>query len=236
MAGTRQQAIIEISGVTCEPDALAESDLAASTNSRIYELVKERILSNQFRPGTKLTHQELAELFAVSRTPIREALERLYQEGFVVHYPNRGFYVAEIDEEEARELFDTREALEIHALRRSLETGVKFDLVRLKRINKTYGNAVQVGQTKERMLLDRDFHLTLASHSGNDHLVRNLAAIFERIILKLRVDGYLTHRGVEAHEEHLRLLDAASGKRFIDMEDLLSAHIRAGHDRLLEQL
>ena len=236
MASTRQQTLIEIPGAVGGRASIAASGTTASTNSRIYDLVKERILSNQFRPGTKLNHQDLAELFQVSRTPIREALERLYQEGFVVHYHNRGFYVAEIDGEEARELFDTREALEIHALRRSLERGVKFQISSLKKINKSYSTAVQVGQTKERMLLDRDFHLALASHCGNNHLVRSLEAIFERIILKLRVDGYLTHRGIEAHNEHLELLDAASEKNSRKMEKILSAHIQAGYDRLLEQL
>lgn len=207
-----------------------------SVNTHIYDQIKAHILSNHFRPGNKLVHQDLAEMFKVSRTPIREALERLYQECFVVHYPRRGFYVAEIDAEEARQLFGVREALEMYAFRLSVENGVKFDLAKLKRINKNYQNAVEESHTKNRMVLDREFHIELAAHCDNACLIKDLERIFERIIMKLRGDSYLIFRGIEAHKEHLELLRVTSRKEYGKAEQLLSAHIRAGLARLLEQL
>jgi DNA-binding GntR family transcriptional regulator len=76
-----------------------------------YEAIKRDILGNRLRPGTKLTHRMLAENLGVSRTPVRESLERLYQEGYVTRILNRGYFVAEINEQEVRVLYQTREAL-----------------------------------------------------------------------------------------------------------------------------
>src|SRR5690606_11154613 len=71
--------------------------------SETYEKIKELILANQLRPGIKLGHHELAERFKVSRTPVREALERLNQEGYVRHHVGRGYFVAEIGLPQTRE-------------------------------------------------------------------------------------------------------------------------------------
>ena len=206
-----------------------------SVNTRIYELVKERILANRFSAGYKLNHQELAELFNVSRTPIREALERLYQEGFVAHYPNRGFFVAQIDENEARELFEVREGLESHALRVCFERDQKYDLRRTRQINKEYRVALKSDHSRHRMSLDRDFHLSLAAHTGNDYLLRSLESIFDRIMLKFRVETYPGHSS-RAHHEHEEILQAISKGDAKKAESLLSVHIRKGFDRLRDQL
>ena len=89
----------------------------ATLDDTVYGSIKQMILTNQFRPGYKLTHQHIADLLNVSRTPVRQALERLYQESYVIRIPARGFFVAEIDSHEARDLYDVRMALETFALR-----------------------------------------------------------------------------------------------------------------------
>src|SRR5437868_2942248 len=105
----------------------------------VYQSIKESILGNRLRPGNKLTHQGLAESLGVSRTPVRESLERLYQEGYVTHIPNRGFFVAEIDAQEVRQLYQTREALETYGLMLVFRTGMQSAAMkRLKAINASY--------------------------------------------------------------------------------------------------
>src|SRR3970282_2141339 len=102
------------------------------------------ILANQFRPGHKLTHQHLADLLTVSRTPVRQALERLYQEGYVIRIPDRGFFVAEMDSHGARDLYDMRIALETSALRLAMSReGIsEKQLKHLFELQKTYANDV----------------------------------------------------------------------------------------------
>ena len=72
-------------------------------------------------PGQKLHHQQLSERLGVSRTPVREALTRLVQEGYVSFLPNRGFTCKEIRMQEAEELYDLREALEAFAVEKAID-------------------------------------------------------------------------------------------------------------------
>ncbi len=208
-----------------------------SMNRTVYEAIKAGILNNELRPGRKLTHEELAEVLGVSRTPVREALERLNQEGFVLRLPRRGFFVAEIDAEEARELYELREALELYALRRSTAAGLKpAQLRKLDRLNARYDDLLNPDSTRERMVVDRDFHMMLASFAGNHLLQKSLAAAFERLILKIRIDGYRVVRGVEAYREHLELMDALRDGRHDEAEHILATHIQGACRRLLAHM
>jgi DNA-binding GntR family transcriptional regulator len=202
-------------------------------NASVYDAIKRQILSNQLRPGNKLGHQELAESLGVSRTPVREALERLYQEGFVIRVQNRGYYVAEISAEEACELYETREALEVYELRRTIARGLTpANITMLEEINDRYHTLIGGELTRQRLLIDRDFHLALAGITGNQYLCRTLASIFERLILKRRVDGY-HDTGAAPYAEHVALLDNLKQGNARGAEKVLANHIVAARGRLL---
>ena len=205
-------------------------------NESVYEAIKRQILNNQLRPGNKLGHQELAESLGVSRTPVREALERLYQEGFVIRLVNRGYYVAEISAAEARELYETREALEVYELRRTLERGITpANIAMLEAINERYHALIGGELTRQRLLIDRDFHLALAGISGNQYLCRMLASIFERLILKRRVDGY-HDTGATPYAEHVALLDGLRSGNASAAQRALAGHIGGARKRLLSYI
>ncbi len=202
-----------------------------------YDKLKEAILSNRLRPGSKLGHQLLAEMLGVSRTPVRESLERLSQEGYVTHVANRGYFVAEIDSQEVRDLYQTREALEVYALKQMLARGVTRDLrKKLDQVNAHYKRLCLDSLSRERLLVDRDFHLTLAGGSGNLHLARTLAGIFDRLILKRRVEGFHDTRGLAPYQDHVRLLDALYSGEAAAAEQVLTNHIQSACTRFLGYL
>src|SRR5215831_13295520 len=89
-------------------------------SARVYNQIKALILCNEILPGQKLHHQQLSERLGVSRTPVREALTRLVQEGYVSFLPNRGFTCKEIRMQEAEELYGLREALEAFAVEKAI--------------------------------------------------------------------------------------------------------------------
>src|ERR671914_618159 len=103
-------------------------------SAQVYSQIKNLILCNEVLPGQKLHHQELSERLGVSRTPVREALTRLVQEGYVSFLPNRGFTCKEIRMQEAEELYDLREALEVFAVEKAIAhlTDSALDLLREK--------------------------------------------------------------------------------------------------------
>lgn len=214
----------------------AVQDTTESTNARIYKAIRDLITSYQLKPGVKLIHQELADKLGVSRTPVREALERLDQEGLVIRIPRRGFYVAEVGEEEARELYELREALELYALRKSMERGISPDsLAKLDAFGQKYKTLLRDDTLRERMIVDMDFHLQLAGFAGNSALVQALRGVFERLILRIRTEGYRLESGAEALREHIVLINALRSGNRRKSEDLLTAHIHGARRRLSQR-
>jgi DNA-binding GntR family transcriptional regulator len=210
----------------------------ASRNEVTYGNIKRMILAGQLGPGRKLVHEEMAGILKVSRTPVREALERLYQEGFVTRLPRRGFYVAEITRDEAVDLYGTREALEIHALSTTLDKGPlnRSAISALKEHARKYEQLTQAQVLTERILADVLFHLKLAELSGNRYAVRMLAQTFERLALKRRLEGYRYDRSQSAVAEHANLIEALSRHEKKAAVDILRKHIRSARDALLSQL
>jgi DNA-binding GntR family transcriptional regulator len=217
--------------------AKAKPRSAENLSARVYVQIKNLILCNEVLPGQKLHHQELSERLGVSRTPVREALTRLVQEGYVSLLPNRGFTCKEIRLQEAEELYDLREALEAFAVERAIENLTDKALDQLSVKMDLYGQDVRKHFSRERLLYDQEFHLDIARLSANETLIKTLAQVFERIILKRRTDSlYDPARGLLAHQEHLRLFQAMKQRDVAKAVAITRAHIRAGKENVIADL
>jgi DNA-binding GntR family transcriptional regulator len=206
-------------------------------SARVYDEIKKLILCNEILPGQKLHHQQLSERLGVSRTPVREALTRLVQEGYVSFLPNRGFTCKEIRIQEAEELYELREALEAFSVEKAISNLTDVALRALRAKINSYGRDVQNRFTRERLMYDQDVHLAIAELAGNQTLKITLSHVFERIVLKRRTDGlYDPARGVAAHPEHLTLLDAMERRDPVDAVDILRKHIQAGKKNVMADL
>jgi len=206
-------------------------------SARVYNQIKNLILCNEIMPGQKLHHQQLGERLGVSRTPVREALTRLVQEGYVSFLPNRGFTCKEIRMQEAEELYELREALEAFAVEKAIATVTDAELRQLREKMNTYGRDVRNRFTRERLVYDQDVHLKIAQLTGNEILKNTLSHVFERIVLKRRTDGlYDPARGIAAHQEHLRLLDAMERRDTAGAVAILRGHIQAGKQNVMADL
>jgi len=206
-------------------------------SSRVYHEIKGLILRNEIMPGQKLQHQELSERLGVSRTPVREALTRLVQEGYVSLLPNRGFICKEIRMQEAEELYDLREALEAYAVEKAIGNLNDEALERLRQKIDLYGRDTLKRFTRERLIYDQNIHLEIAEIAGNETLKRTLRQVFERIILKRKTDGlYDQVRGQTAHQEHLKLLGAIERRDAYEAVKIVRAHIREGKRNVLSDL
>lgn len=202
---------------------------ALSLDDDVYAKVKAMILSNRLRAGQKLAHQHIADQLQVSRTPVRQALERLFQEGYVVRLPARGYYVAEINSREARDLYQMRMALEPYALRTAMMKGISAEeLEELARLLKVYAAHVSENTIYERVLSDQAFHLYLASLAGNQFLLDTLRRVFERLLLKRRTDGFWPgtgKRGREGVAEHEALMVEIRNGRVSAAERVMRKHL-----------
>jgi len=206
-------------------------------STRVYDEIKDLILCNEILPGQKLHHQQLSERLGVSRTPVREALTRLVQEGYVSFLPNRGFTCKEIRMQEAEELYELREALEAFTVERAIANLTDSALRGLRAKINSYGRDVQNRFTRERLVYDQDVHLAIAELAGNETLKNTLSHVFERIVLKRRTDGlYDSARGIAAHQEHLLLLEAMERRDPAEAVAILRKHIQAGKKNVMADL
>ena len=154
------------------------------TASLIADTLKSQMLSGELTPGQRLGEAALAERFCVSRGPVRDALSRLVEIGIAVSVPNVGTRVREFSQEEARALYELREALEAEAARlaaiRADEAG-KSALVALANITEDRFTSEEMQGT------DNDFHLELARLSENGLLLRLLSEQLYPQLMLLRI-------------------------------------------------
>lgn len=138
-------------------------------SQRVVRDLRDRILRAELRPGTRLTEVKLAADLAVSRTPIREALQQLAQEGFLTTAPGRGYAVAPVSSREVRELYAVIAALECTALEWGGTAGMD-QLARLQEVNAQLARTA--GDPERAMALNGEWHRALVRHCPNAQLRR----------------------------------------------------------------
>ncbi len=134
-----------------------------------------------------------------------------------------------------------REALtrlvEAFAVEKAIANLTDAALARLRAKMNSYGRDVQNRFTRERLVFDQDVHLAIAELSGNETLMSTLNHVFERIVLKRRTDGlYDPARGLAAHQEHLRVLEAIERRDPDEAVAILRSHIQAGKKNVMADL
>ncbi|WP_026702516.1 GntR family transcriptional regulator [Salibacterium aidingense] len=123
-----------------------------------YSAIKDQIIKLELRPGQKITENELAERFQVSRTPIREAISRLSQEGLIDVYPQRGTFVSLIDEEHVEEGRFMREHMEIAVVKLACKKLSATELQDLSENLLLQEMSVKEKNYQRIFQLDEDFH------------------------------------------------------------------------------
>lgn len=153
-----------------------------SLRERVYNILQAAIISGELRPGIRVRDQELAAQLGVSRTPVREALQRLEDEGLVETIPGALTRVAPLDSRAAREAFPVVAAL--HALATRLTVGrlADDDLAAMQKANDTLAKALEMGDTSLAIEADDDFHGAIVKALGNSELQGAL----ERVMPKVR--------------------------------------------------
>jgi DNA-binding GntR family transcriptional regulator len=111
------------------------------------------------------------------------------------------------------------------------------DIERLQKMMDIYGQDTNKRFTRERLLYDQDIHLAIADIAGSKTLKKTLSQVFERIVLKRRIDAlYDESRGVSAHQEHLKILAAMRKRNVQEAVRLVRCHIQNGKKNVLSDL
>lgn len=189
-----------------------------------YAQIKQLIAEFALMPGDRFSESELAERVQVSRTPLRQALQRLEREGFLQVFPKLGWQVAPLDFDTFDELYDLRVLIELHAAKRLCEAEERPQLAELAAVwlvpaDERLTDVAAVGEA------DEAFHALLVQGSGNREMLRVHREITERIRIIRRLDFTKPARIETTYEEHARLLRALTRRRADEACRLLRAHI-----------
>ena len=148
----------------------------ATAKEIAYELIRNSIFSGKFQPGHQLKEEELAGLLDVSRTPVREALRQLADQGLIEIRANRRSYVADVTEAQFEELMDILSFLESYSARRAARRISKGELEELKQINAEIEQAVD--DDPHFLQLNSKFHRAIHRAAGSHKLYE----LIDRII------------------------------------------------------
>lgn len=175
-----------------------------------YDALRREIVEGRLEPGARLRDHELAARLGLSRTPVREALSRLEEEGLVETRPQSYTRVTPLSRADAREAFPIVAAL--HALAAQLAALDRQDLARLRTINRRFAAALEAQDTEAAVAADDDFHAVFVERSGNRELARTLERLQPRLrrLERARFGSLAGRRSVEQHDRIIAL--AAEGR------------------------
>ena len=198
-----------------------------SRADEVYEQLKRDVAEFKLVPGDRFTENELSERLGVSRTPVRQALLRLQQEGYVEVLFRTGWRVLPFDFDQFEQLYDLRMVLETTAVQRLCSDGERVNAEMLAQLIAIW--LVPVAERSADMVQvaawDEAFHCALVAAAGNAEMARVHRDVTERIRIIRRLDFTKQARIDATYEEHAKILKAVQRKRGDQAAMLLRAHI-----------
>jgi len=209
----------------------------SSLSHRVANDLRRDVIAGVLAPGTWLKTEELAQRYAVSANPVREALWKLQGEGFVVANPNQGARVRVVDDDFVRNIFEIREALEPLIVRRFCERATGADIARLRDAAVEFARVASVSSDFDALdAANRAFHRII--HEGEVNLqalevMERYAGLINATRARLPISPARLRQRVEQHNDMVKAI--ASGK----VEEAMAVaarHVRAACDDMLAQM
>ena len=198
---------------------------------RVYEQLKAMAVSFEFKPGERLNEGSLASLLGISRTPLREALNRLNTEGFLRFMPGKGFFCRELDAQEIFDLYELRKSIEVAAVRLAIKRAQDQDVDALLTFLRDTGPDPGERTSIELVQLDETFHERLLAMSNNAEMLSVLRNVNARIRFVRWIDMDRINR-TKTQAEHRAVLLGVKARDEAKCVPLLEKHI----DRRLDQI
>ena len=193
---------------------------------RVYDHLRNEILSGSLTPGAELSEVALAESLGVSRGPIREAIGRLASEGLVTVRPRRGAVVSSLSTEEFLELYQVREALELMAVKLAVPRLGPEDITALQSLIDEMSTRAERNQVAEFFEANTAFHARLVDASGNGKLADLYRQLLDQLGRYRRSSLRLRGNLQRSIAEHAAILRAAKRGDTERAARLMSEHIR----------
>jgi DNA-binding GntR family transcriptional regulator len=204
----------------------------SSLSTEIFSTLKERIIHWEYPPAHRFTEEELCDEFGVSRSPVREALQMLVENGLVTKEAYRGYTVRQPDLEEIHELYDVRLALELFVVETLALNGMPE--TEWQQQHDTWQNILDhlPQSTDDFAANDENFHEGLAALTGNQALAQYLRNIDERLHFVRTNDITTPERLAETCQQHLVILDCIKTGEVGQAREAIRQNIENGRKKV----
>lgn len=203
---------------------------------KAYQGIRQMLFHNEIVPGQKIAYRDLSERLGMSQTPVIQALKWLEFQGLVRHERHRGYYTEPISIQEVEEIYEFREQIELALLPRTL---ARIDAAGLKTLENALNEHLKAAREiylHDRLLKDKDFHLTLAALSGNRVQLQTLRLLFDLLYLKYGGNILFSTSMDTADTAHKALFEHIRHNRLTEARRVLSHHIRRVKAHVLDGL
>lgn len=209
---------------------------AVPLRDKVYDSLHMEIITGKIPGGTRLVESALAAEMEVSRTPVREALQKLASQGFLHHIPRAGYIVEDMSDEDIQDLFSTREEIEKVAVRWASAKILPRELDSLRvNLNRT-DEILQSGETHRMIELDTEFHHILYRATRSKTLFQISQSLSDRT-LKFRIACiHFPEVARRAREGHARIVQALETGEEHSAESAVESHLVETRDDIIRSL
>jgi DNA-binding GntR family transcriptional regulator len=206
---------------------------AMSLIRRVYEELRRQILEGELQPGTRLTETGLAEIFDTSRTPVREALALLRNEGLVCHKPGEGLVVSDVSVQDIVELMGIRRVLEEYAIDQAIDNITEADLMQLELFINQSRYYLEKNDVDAIFEHNTKFHDYILEKSCNKRLQAILGNLMDPILRFRIMTLHYPGNTKDSIERHQRLVQALRDRDRDLARQIIAEDVTVGQEILL---
>jgi DNA-binding GntR family transcriptional regulator len=202
----------------------------------VYLSIKEAILTGELAPGERISIGRLLQEIGFSPTPIREALLKLEQEGFVSRLPRGGFIVSRFTQRDIDQIFDIRSLLESYAVGLAIQHIKKEDILWLERNIKESEQYIQKKEWNRVSKLNTEFHDYLNGLSKNERLFSIINGLRDQIFQFRSAILRVPAKAKISIDHHKKMIDAVKKREVTLLKRLAQEHIHVGKEVILAEI
>jgi DNA-binding GntR family transcriptional regulator len=204
-----------------------------SVKERVYEKIRMAILTGEILGGERLVELDLAEKMKSSRTPVREALQMIANEGLIYSIPRAGYIVDEMSEADLREIFEARTGIEQAAAKLAVE---RISLEEVRMIEKNIRESqrcIDKGLCEKMIEFDTEFHAYLCGASRNNRLIQFSRTLRDHLLKYRMIALRIPHMAKAAIAEHVQIFEAFQSRDHEILERSIYEHLESSKEYIL---
>ena len=205
-------------------------------SEHLREKIEESVATGEFKPGARLDEIELADLYGVSRTPIREALFALSAAGLIVKRPRKGWEVAGMSPARLCEMFDVMAELEAMCAELAARRATPDDLRRLEKAHGDCLAAKESGDIAAYYRCNTVFHRSIYEASHNSFLIEYASALYKRLAPYRRLQMHVRNRLAGSYQEHQGVVEAILAGDGPQAAERLRQHVKVQGERFTDMV